>query len=98
MAARQAVAAAQHTLDVDLAAAQAALDASTTACAPSDGTAPTSTTTSTSTTTAAPDTGSDTQLCLDALAASLAAQQVVAVDEAALNQAIAAYEALVSSS
>jgi trimeric autotransporter adhesin len=94
VAARQAVAAAQHQLDVDLAAAEQALAESTTACS-SDSTVTTSTTTSSTSTTLA---GASTQACQDALAASLAAQQVVAADEAALQQAVNQLDTLLSSS
>jgi HlyD family secretion protein len=92
-AARQAVAAAQHTLDGDLAAAEAALDAATIACATSGSTSTsTSSTSTTSTTTGA----AGSQTCQDALAASLAAQQAVAADVAALNQAISTLDGLVT--
>jgi multidrug efflux pump subunit AcrA (membrane-fusion protein) len=94
-AARQAVADAQHTLDVDLAAAQAALDASGAACGSSSAATPMSTAPSSSTTSTTVA-ASGTEACQDALVASLAAQQTVAADEGALQEAINALEAIVS--
>jgi len=92
--ARQAVADAQHQLDVDLAAAELALSASSTACATTSSS--TSTSTSTSSTTVAG--GSSTQACQDALAASLASQQDVAASATALQQAVNQLDGLLSSS
>jgi multidrug efflux pump subunit AcrA (membrane-fusion protein) len=94
-AARQAVADAQHTLDVDLAAALAALDASGAACGSSSAATPVSTAASSSTTSTTVAAGG-TEACQDALVASLAAQQTVAADEGALQEAINALEAVVS--
>jgi multidrug efflux pump subunit AcrA (membrane-fusion protein) len=94
-AARQAVADAQHTLDVDLAAALAALDASGAACGSSSAATPVSTAASSSTTSTTV-VASGTEACQDALVASLAAQQTVAADEGALQEAINALEAVVS--
>jgi multidrug efflux pump subunit AcrA (membrane-fusion protein) len=94
-AARQAVADAQHTLDVDLAAALAALDASGAACGSSSAATPVSTAASSSTTSTTVVAGG-TEACQDALVASLAAQQTVAADEGALQEAINALEAVVS--
>jgi multidrug efflux pump subunit AcrA (membrane-fusion protein) len=94
-AARQAVADAQHTLDVDLATALAALDASGAACGPSSAAPPVSTAASSSTTSTTV-VASGTEACQDALVASLAAQQTVAADEGALQEAINALETIVS--
>jgi RND family efflux transporter MFP subunit len=93
VAARRAVADGQHQLDLDLAAAQAALAASSTACS----TTPVSTTTTDSSTSSTVS-GSSTQACQDALGASLARQQTVSADESALQQAVNQLDALLAGS
>ena len=93
VSARHAVAAAQHQLDVDLAAAEQALADSTAACSPDSAVA-----TSSSTSTTTLSSGPSNQACQDALAASLAAQQVVAADAVALQQAVNQLDAVLSSS
>jgi multidrug efflux pump subunit AcrA (membrane-fusion protein) len=92
--ARKAVADAQHTLDTDLAAAEQALAAATTACGgtpPSTAPATSSTSTTSTTTPASPD----PTTCQQALSAALRAQQQVATDQKALQDAINALEKLV---